>query len=168
MIEQLCVKVVLLVATREVFETMVFMSVEESQDSEGEIEGQELSSSITFKGDCEGCLAICCDTFCAQAIARNMLGLDTTVELSKEEICDAFGEVVNMVMGSVKKRLEDEFGSFEVSIPTVSTGRKIHYNSGKGVTELSIEVSLDDEYRAILTLLYRKNDEAVEGLTEEM
>jgi len=31
-----------------------------------------------------------------------MLGIDTAEELSEEEICDALGEVVNMVMGSVK------------------------------------------------------------------
>ncbi len=168
MIEQLCVKAVLFVAVKEVFETMTFMYIEKSSEPEGNIEGTVLLSSITFKGDCDGCLTICCDTFCAQAIARNMLGLDTAVELSEEEIYDAFGEVVNMVMGSVKRRLEDEFGRFEVSIPTVITGSKIHYNRGEGVTELSIDINIDDKYPAILTFLYRKNDEAVEALTEEM
>ena len=45
---------------REVFETMMFMTVEPCTDPEQSIGGTTLLGSITFTGAVEGCLAVCC------------------------------------------------------------------------------------------------------------
>ena len=97
-----------------------------------------------------------CDTSCAQAITKNMLGIDTTEELNEEDICDCLGEVANMVMGSVKGRLQDNFGDVKVSIPSVVTGRQLQSDLGLGATKLSIQVNIDSQYPAMFALSYRE------------
>ena len=156
MIQQLCTKEVLLEAAKKVFESMIFMDIKETHEPAQKAESWTLLSSITFKGTFHGCLTYSCDISCTQAITKNMLGIDTTEELSEEEVCDALGEVVNMVMGSVKSRLQDNFGDVKVSIPTTINGRKLCSNLGIGTTELSIEIDIDSKYTATLSLLYRK------------
>ena len=158
MIEQICLNEVLLESAKEVFETMVFMDLAEATETDqNNVEGWALLGTITFKGSLEGCLAICCSTPCAQAIAINMLGIDTTEQLTEEGTCDAIGEIANMVMGSVKSRLLEKVGNLEVSIPSVISGRELKNNLGDGAEKISIKVNIEDEYVAELLLLYREN-----------
>ncbi len=157
MLEQVCLDKVLIESAREVFETMVFMDLAEATEPDQNVEGWALLGSITFKGSLEGCLAICCSIPCAQAIAKNMLGIDTTEQLTEEDTCDAIGEIANMVMGSVKSRLLETVGNLEVSIPSVVSGRELENNLGDGRDEISIRVNLEDEYTAELSLLYRES-----------
>ena len=168
MIQQLCAKEVLLEAAKEVFESMIFMDIKPSSESDQKVSEWTILGSITFKGAFEGSLAFCCGISCAQAIAGNMLGLDTTENLSEEETCDDIGEVINMVMGSIKKRLNDELGNIKVSIPTVVTDRGVRYNLDERATIIYIEVNIDAEYPACFTLSYRKNNKAVEELTKQI
>ena len=157
MIEQICLNEALLDAAKEVFETMVFMDLEESTEPQPDIEGWALLGSITFKGTLEGCLSICCSTPCAQAIAINMLGTDTTEDLTEADTCDAIGEIANMVMGSVKARILEKVGNLEVSIPSVISGRSLENNLGERATKITIQVNIEDEYVAELCLLYRES-----------
>ena len=156
MIDQVALSDVLLAGAKEIFETMVFMSVEESSEPGQEIEGDALSGSITFKGNIEGCLAICCSIPCAKTIATNMLGMDISEEIGKPEICDAIGEVTNMIMGSVKSRILEDIGNLEVSIPSVVSGRQLENSLGEKASRALIKVSVEDEYIAELVLLYRE------------
>jgi len=156
MIDQVALNDVLLAGAKEIFETMVFVSLEESSEPGQEIEGDALLGSITFKGGIEGCLAICCSVPCAKTIATNMLGMDISEEIGKEEICDAIGEVTNMIMGSVKSRILEDIGNLEVSIPLVVSGRELENNLGDGANKTLVKVSVEDEYTAELVLLYRK------------
>jgi len=158
MIEQVYLNEVLMESAKEVFETMVFMDLAEATEpDQNNVEGWALLGSITFKGGIEGCLAICCGVPCAQAIAINMLGMDTTEQLTEEDTCDAIGEIANMVMGSVKSRLLEKVGNLEVSIPSVVGGRELKNNLGDGAEKISIKVNIGDEYIAELSLLYREN-----------
>ena len=157
MIKQLSLDKVLIESAKEVFETMVFMGLTETTEPDQTIEGWSLLGSITFKGSLEGCLAICCNTPCAQAISINMLGMDTTEELAEEDTCDAVGEITNMVMGSVKARLIETCGNFEVSIPSVTSGRALKNSVGEGSKKISVKVNIEDEYIAELSLLYRES-----------
>jgi len=158
MIDELCLNEVLIESAKEVFETMVFMDLAEATEPDQDIEGWTLLGSITFKGSLEGCLAICCSTSCAQTIAINMLGIDTTEQLTEEDTCDAIGEIANMIMGSVKSRLLEKVGNLEVSIPSVASGRQIKSNLGDRSEKISIKVNIEDEYVAGLSLLYRESN----------
>ena len=158
MINQVCLNSVLLESAKEVFETMIFMDLDECLDSEQNIENDNLLSSITFKGDVNGCLTIRCGYNCAKSIGTNMLGMEPDDEISTEEIYDALGEVANMVMGSVKTRIQDDIGDINVSIPMVMSGKEIQTNlSDKNAQKSFIKVVIDSEYVAEFTLLYKEN-----------
>ena len=158
MIEQLCLNEVLIESAKEVFETMVFMDLTETTESDQNAESWALLGSITFKGGMEGCLAISCSTPCVQAITINMLGMDTAAELTEADTCDAIGEIANMIMGGVKSRLLEKVGNLEVSIPSVISGRELKNNLGDGAEKISIKVNIEDEYVAGLSLLYKKSE----------
>ncbi len=156
MIDLLSLNEVLLESAKEIFETMVFMDLAETTEEGHDIEGCALLGTITFRGALEGCLAFCCSEPCAQAIAINMLGLDTTEKIAEEDICDAIGEIANMVMGSVKRRLAESAGNLEVSIPSVVSGRELRNNLGEGAHKTSVRINIEDEYVAELSLLYQE------------
>lgn len=163
MITTVSLRDALLDAAKEVFETMVFMAMEEAKDdasclsSESTADAEAtLLGSITFKGSLEGCLGICCTTGCARTIAANMLGMDPSEEIGEDDISDAVGEVANMVMGAVKSRIQDEVGSIEVSIPSVVQGRKLKNSLGEGASRVSVAANIEEEYTARFSLLYRE------------
>ncbi len=59
MVEEMCLSKALLEGAKEVFETMIFMDLEECTDDDRQIEGDALMGTITFKKSLEGCLGIC-------------------------------------------------------------------------------------------------------------
>ena len=144
---------------KEVFETMIFMALEEIEDQAWEMEDVALLGTITFKGSLEGCLGICCGVTCARTIAANMLGMDPEDEISEDDINDAVGEVANMVMGALKARIQDHVGNVEVSIPSVVQGMELKNNLGERASELVINGNLEEEHNIRFSLLYREKDD---------
>ncbi len=157
MIDEICFSTALLEGVKEVFETMIFMDIEESPEPEEKIEDDSLLGSITFKGNIEGCLAIRCGVPCAKTIAANMLGMDLSEEISQPEICDAIGEVSNMVLGSIKARIQENTGDLQVSIPTVVSGQNLENSLGEGASTILLKVNTGNEYVMELSFLYRKS-----------
>ena len=158
MVKQECFTEALLEGAREVFETMMFMTVEESDDSQGQITGHAFLGSITFKGPIEGCMSICCGQVCAGTVARNMLAMEPDEEISEDEIEDAIGEVANMVMGAVKAKIMDAVGDVQVSIPSVVSGTELESSLKDCTDEVLLNVKLDEE-AAQLSFLYRDSGE---------
>ena len=152
----MCITDALLAGAKEVFETMVFMDIDKSSEPDQTLEGDTLLGSITFQGNLEGCLTICCGLPCAKTIAANMLGMEPGEEISEPEICDAIGEIVNMVIGSVKARIQDSIGTIQVSIPTVVTGQGLQNTLGDKAYKVLVKATFEDEYIAELSVLYRE------------
>ena len=160
MIDEICINSTLLAGASEVFETMIFMDLDQCLDPEESLEGDVLLGSITFRGNIDGCLVIRCSFACARAIATNMLGMDIDEEISKEDIYDALGEVTNMVMGSIKTQIQQTIKDLHVSIPIVTSGRIIETNLGDGSAERTlIKVTINGEYIAEFSLLYKEGSE---------
>jgi chemotaxis protein CheX len=155
MITTVSFKDALLSGAREVFETMVFMGLEESSEQSATLNEEALLGTITFKGKLEGCLGFCCTLQCAQIIAANMLGMDSNATLTEDDINDAIGEIANMVMGALKTRIQDGIGTIEVSIPSVVQGRQLRNSLGEGSDRVLIQGNLDG-HPAELSLLYRE------------
>jgi chemotaxis protein CheX len=155
MIEQMCLTDTMYDSAKEVFETMIFMDLQEAPDSQEQLQKESMIGTITFKGKIEGCLSVSCDTDCARVIAINMLGSAPTDEISTGEICDAIGEVTNMVMGSIKSRIEAQTGELQVSIPTVVMGRNLQNSLGEGASKVVVKVSTEDESLVVFSILYR-------------
>ena len=156
--DSICMNNVLLASSQEVFETMIFMDLDQCFDEEQKITDDTILSSITFKGDIDGCLTICCNAECAKSIGINMLGMDPEEQISQEDTYDALGEVANMVMGSIKTKIQDEVGNISVSIPMVVSGKDIVTNIGNtSQTKTTIKVTIDSVYFAEFCLVYRNN-----------
>jgi chemotaxis protein CheX len=144
-------------AAKEVFESMVFTSLEESCAAVSPSDTAFLAS-ITFHGDIQGCLSVHCDPPCARSIAAGMLCAGTGEELGDGDIIDALGEVANMVMGGVKARIQDQIKNVEISIPSVIHGRELQSRPGEGTTRIGIPVTIGQQVPAQLSLLYRRHN----------
>ena len=154
MITEICFEDVLLESAKEVFETMIYMSVEQCPDCVA-VEGESLLGSITFTGDIEGCMAICCDMDCAKTIACNMLAMEGDDSISQDEIRDAIGEIANMLLGSIKASLlKKDVGNLDVSIPCVVSGKELSSSLGEGSVEITMPIYIDESV-AELILQYR-------------
>jgi len=158
MVTTISLKDQVLDSAREVFETMVFMALEEAQEEGPQMEDKTLLGTITFKGQLEGCLGICCGVHCARTVAANMLGMDPSEAISEDDVNDAVGEVANMVMGAVKARIQDQVGSMDVSIPSVVQGLELKNSLGDKASEVVVNGSLEDEHLIRFSLLYRENN----------
>jgi chemotaxis protein CheX len=156
MMTSVSLKDVLLEAARDVFETMAFMALEEKPQEIAWQEEDCLLGSVTFKGNLEGCLSICCGIPCARAIAANMLGMESQEGLGETDVQDAVGELVDMLIGSVKSRIQDHVGTLDVSIPSVVHGRRLKTSVGEGASQVLINSSLEGRYPAVLSLLCRQ------------
>lgn len=156
MIEQICIEQTLLDSAKEVFETMIFMDLEQCCDLEQSADSDIILGSITFKGEMSGCLMVSCSSSCARAIGMNMLGMEPGGEISQADISDAIGEVTNMIMGSLKTRLQDSVRNLQVSIPIVVKGQGIETVLCKGTSSKKavVRVNIDSEYIAEFGLLY--------------
>ncbi len=143
MVADVCFHDTLIDSASEVFETMMFMALEKIPPEEAEISEDTLLSSITFTGALEGCLAICCASQDAKVIAANMLGMEPEDDISMEDICDAMGEVSNMVLGSIKKRIADAVGEITVSIPCTVSGKMLDTSLGEKANMTEEFVNLD-------------------------
>jgi len=157
MINELCLNETLIEAVKEVFETMVFMSVEKADDSQ-RVEGDAIMGVITFQNGLKGCLTIYCNQICAQTIARNMLGMEPDENIENGDIKDAIGEVTNMVMGSVKARIQDGSNNLQVSIPTIVKGQEIENHLAEKEQSVVSKICVEDQYVAESTFLYTESD----------
>lgn len=156
MIDQISMSETLLDAAKEVFETMIFMSITEKEDQEAAIVGNAYLGTISFKGDIAGCLGVTFEEAAAKAVAANMLCLEPDEAVSEADLADAVGEVANMVMGGVKSRLLGEIGSIELSIPTVISGRTLKSNVGDCTSRIVKRVHVD-AFEGELSFLARSN-----------
>jgi chemotaxis protein CheX len=157
MIDEICFSTALVEGAKEVFETMIFMDLEEPSEPCEQIEGECFLGSITFSNGIEGCLAIHCSVPCARIIAANMLGVDTPDEITDEGVCDALGEVTNMVMGSIKSRLQTDGEKLLVSIPTVTRGQNLESSLGHRANKVFVKVNTEDEHVIEFAFLYRES-----------
>lgn len=158
MIDEICFSTALLEGAKEVFETMIFMELEEPTEEDKQIEGDSLLGSITFTNNIEGCLVIRCSVPCARIIAANMLGIDEPEEIEEEGVYDALGEVTNMVMGSLKSRLQADGDELLVSIPTVTHGQNLSSSLGNRSNKILVKVNTEDEHIIEFSFQYRESN----------
>jgi len=152
----LALRDVLLDSAKEIFESMIFMTVAEVEDATPDDAEAMLLATITFTGSLEGGLTICCPLITAQAVAASMLCMDSPDELGDEDTIDAIGEVANLLMGAVKTRLQDDIPGLSISIPSVVQGRQLSSRLSDGTEKIDVDVALADEHRATFSLLYRE------------
>ena len=128
---------------KETFETMIALPVE-LVDGEVELEAAKaMIAVITFGGPLEGSFSACCAKACAEKIGKAMLMLGPDDSLSEAESCDAFGEVVNMLIGGFKSRASEVAPDIQISIPSVFEGLDIQPRPRRGASRVDIPTTVD-------------------------
>lgn len=112
----------LIEATKDVFSTMVVMELTDNYPLREPVTRFHCSISgmVGLAGMYTGILSIHCPQSLALQITSNMLGMD--VSEVAEDVCDAMGEIANMLGGHVKQVFSKGGLDLNLSIPTVITG----------------------------------------------
>lgn len=128
-------------STKEVFSTMLMLDVnaDESFIKDENKVSTDLISSLHFFGEkYMGKIAVFAYGATACHIAGAMLGIEAT-EVN-EEVKDGMGEIVNMIAGSAKVKLESTMGNLHLLTPWVIAGKNLTIASpAGGESGLSIE-----------------------------
>ncbi|WP_243374355.1 chemotaxis protein CheX [Geotalea sp. SG265] len=116
-------------ATKEVFNTMVMLDLEDSYPLREPVTTFHCSVTgmVGLAGTYTGILSIHCPRTFALRITSNMLGMD--ISEVGADVNDALGEIANMLGGYVKQILSKGGLDINLSIPTVISGEEYTVNS---------------------------------------
>lgn len=117
---------ILELALQEVFEIMLGCRLEPSAGAEHCTDG-EITAMVGLAGSACGVLTVCCSDRTATAVAKSMLGAETV--RTQDDVCDALGELCNMIAGNFKNKLSGVDGTCLLSVPTVITGGEYSFHS---------------------------------------
>jgi len=110
-------------ATRDVFETMFSLHLEEAtQVSAASLSGMRNVSSVCFAGDATGIVSIHVDLDLSRRMAAGMLGMEPEELEGESEVQDMLGELGNIVGGNLKSALTDTGLRCALSTPSFTTG----------------------------------------------
>lgn len=128
-------------STKEVFSTMLMLDVnaDESFIKDENKVSTDLISSLHFFGEkYMGKIAVFAYGATACHLAGAMLGIEATDV--DEDVKDGMGEIVNMIAGSAKVKLESTMGNLHLLTPWVVAGKSLTIASPSGgESGLSIE-----------------------------
>jgi chemotaxis protein CheX len=110
---------VLELASQEVFDTMLAspLTLAPEPDSDDRL---DITAMVGLAGMLCGVLTIRCNSKAGTAMASKMLGI--SLEEAASQICDAMGEICNMVAGNFKNKVSGMGDGCMLSVPTVITG----------------------------------------------
>jgi chemotaxis protein CheX len=102
----------------EIAETMLFAQVAPGEVAEERVNTEpDYSAAISYSGGIEGGLHLSGSKAAVLKLAAALLG--EAREEMDADMCDALGEMANMVAGGVQGRLEGELGTISLSPPEV-------------------------------------------------
>ena len=110
---------VLELASKEVFDTMLASPLTVTPEPASD-DGLDITAMVGLAGMLCGVLTIRCNTTAGTAMASKMLGI--SLEEAASQICDAMGEICNMVAGNFKNKISGLGDGCMLSVPTVITG----------------------------------------------
>jgi len=154
MIDQDLIKKSIWESTKETFETMIFLPIEEADGQDAAESSTSLICTITFKGQMQGAFSILCCVEGVEKIARAMLMLEPADPIEEADICDAFGELNNMIIGGIKTRINDVASDIQISTPSVTKGLEIEPILGKAMQKVDVASKADGELMK-MALMYR-------------
>lgn len=134
-------------SVHELFSTMLSAKVQRSklEVSRGTANPRELMALIGFSGPARGMVALAFPVGTALNIVNKLLG--TTSRVVDDTVSDAIAEVVNIVAGSAKARINKDDGPvIELSLPTIVHGTNycVDYPSKSTWLDVSFESDLGE------------------------
>ena len=128
------------VATREVFELMLSSKLTKPETvSEGTL---DITAMVGLAGQLCGVMSIRCTRKSALLMASKMLGVEPANV--GPDMCDAFGEICNMVAGNFKNKIPGLGDSCMLSVPTVITGDDYSMHSPKNSAAVELRLLFDN------------------------
>jgi chemotaxis protein CheX len=111
---------VLVGATTDVFETMIFRQLKAGGTVWGHATRpkSQIVGTVGFAGSATGLVAFHTSIPAARDITSAMLG----IEVDEEGLADAVGEVTNMIAGAFRTRMAAFQDAWAISVPTVTVG----------------------------------------------
>jgi chemotaxis protein CheX len=109
----------LTIAAQEVFELMLSCKLSAAETSSEEL--LDITAMVGLAGQLCGVMSIRCSTKSSTIMASKMLGVEP--DKVGPEMCDAFGEICNMVAGNFKNKIAGLSDGCLLSVPTVITGQ---------------------------------------------
>ena len=124
-------------AVQDVFSTMFSQkaTVVASEDL-SDVSG--LSAIVGFGGKVSGFLALNMSAEAACTIAQGLLGME--FECVDDTVCDAVGELVNMLAGGLKKNLSRSEELFKLSIPSIINGQEYRAHAPSDAVKMMMGV----------------------------
>ena len=113
----------------DVFSSMLRMPVERAHFPE-QPQTTMLTAAVHFVGSWKGALRIECTPEQTFEYTRRLLGIEPPTEVN-EDVCDAFGELANMIGGNLKAVLPPVV---QLSMPSVVRGRDYNMRICRAVT----------------------------------
>ena len=111
-------------STQEIFSSMVMLDVSSGEPFKRDDSKliNSISGIIGLAGAVKGMLAIHLPNEAAMAVTTAFLGMD--VEEIDEDVCDAIGELANMLGGSMKSILDPSGSEIQLSMPSAIHGEE--------------------------------------------
>lgn len=131
----------LISSTREVFQIMLGCTPSRTGlhlKQPGET-SPEVSAVIGISGGAAGTVVVGMSSESACALLEKMIGTQATTV--NDEVCDAVGEITNMIVGSAKAQLAKY--QLSISLPNVVTGTGLQLHFPSDVTPMVVEFSTD-------------------------
>lgn len=133
---------ILTLAAQEVFEIMIGSPLGTAPQSDAP-RGETFTAMVGLAGSVRGVVTFSCGAQSAQQIAIRMLGSE--VACTEGHVCDAIGEICNMVAGNFKNKLIGFDKPCLLSVPAVVTGRAYRFHSLAGGESLQTVLTLNGE-----------------------
>ncbi len=129
-------------STQNIFEMMFQLPVEIGEPTMGSIDQSkfDVSGIIGMNGDVDGNVVISFPMSTAQRLVSIFTGMECAEE-DTEDLCDAIGEIVNMIAGGAKAQFDGM--SVSITCPSVVIGANHAVYGRKDVTSVNIPCSCD-------------------------
>src|SRR5262249_23490208 len=105
--------------------------------------GENFTAMVGLAGSLRGVVTFFCGKSSAHRIAGRMLGPDAVC--TEDQVCDAIGEICNMVVGNFKNKLIGLDKSCLLVVPAVVTGNAYRFHSLAGGESLQTILLLEGE-----------------------
>jgi len=127
------------VAVREVFELMLHCKLAVADPAVEE--ALDITSMVGLAGQLCGVMSLRCTAKAATLMASKMLGVEP--DKVGAEMCDAFGEVCNMIAGNFKNKIVGLGEGCMLSVPTVITGNDYSLHSLSDAPTLEVRLQFE-------------------------
>jgi chemotaxis protein CheX len=144
---------ILIVATEEVFETMVFKPLTAGAPTEGHATKpkSQVVATVAFAGHRRGLVSVHSSLATANDIAGAMLGV--AAESVNGEMPDAMGEIANMIAGSFRTKLAAVEPASAIAVPTVTIGSDFCTRYGAHVKRVLCPFAMGDQALCVELIL---------------